>query len=158
MPANFPAPLCEPGRGRRGQWRVAGNPDAAGETPDAGEKLARSSATGADLSSIPYPCRRDSRHDFHYLHGPATDAIHVTKWRSSSLANANPDAGAPHHYDLLVAGDSSYPGRVRRLEGLCPERRGTNHMGPVPSADTRIRSHRPPQLLRTVLANARDPD
>src|SRR5207248_4038028 len=131
---------------------------AAGETSGAGEKYARSSATGADLSRVPYPRRSDPGHGFHHLHGPATDAIHVAKWWSSSRADANPDASAPHHYDLLVAGNPSYPGRVRRLEGLCQERRRTNCLGPIPPAHTRIRSHRPPQLLRTVFANARDPD
>src|SRR5205814_1489463 len=84
------------------------------QTPDAGEKLARSSATGADLSSIPYSCRRNPDHGFHYLHGTATDAVHVAKWRSSPTADADSHASAPHHHHLLVAGDSSCPGCGRR--------------------------------------------
>ena len=43
---------------------LAGNSDAPGETPDAGEKSARSRATGADLSGLPRPRRRDPRSRF----------------------------------------------------------------------------------------------
>src|ERR1041385_1075318 len=156
--ANFPAAVCKPRRCGRGEWRVTANFAAFGETSDAGQGIARPRATGIDLSGLPRSGRRDSRHNFHYLHGAAVNRVHgANRWRASA---ANPHFATVSSCDhrVLVGRHTDTDWWNCWFPRHGSDSRGKAWMGPAPLVNPRIWPGDSSSLLCAVCSHPGDFD